>query len=226
MLVIKSLFLGAPGTGKTSVMRRFCLEDFEDQYVPTVGLNFLAKDTNTEESRKHFEAGVRHQIWDCSGHQDYRQAARASYSSTAVFVFVISCDNPLSIEGLKEWIAEVDQMKPKTAVKLLLCNKGDVGKNTIPSDKITALTASAGLEYLEVSAKQNRNIGKIFDTINRLIGAKVAAGEIVPDETGTAGVKKVVGFAAKTLKALEDTKQETSIQTGKDGGCIENCTLI
>src|SRR3990167_1196421 len=226
MLVVKTLFLGAPGTGTSSIIRKFCVEEYEGQYIPTVGVNFLSKDLSSEESKKHFESAVRHQIWDCSSHQDFKQAARSLYSTTAAFVFVISCDNAQSIEGLQECIAEVDHMKPKTAVKLLVCNKADLGKNTVPSDRITSLTASAGLEYMEVSARQNNNISKIFDTIGKLVGAKIASGELVPDESGTSGVKKVVGFAARSVKTLEDTKKETNLSTGKDGGCLENCNLI
>src|SRR3990167_3473891 len=126
MLVVKTLFLGAPGTGKSSIIRKFCVEEYEDQYIPTVGVNFLSKDLSSEESKKHFESAVRHQIWDCSSHQDFKQAARSLYSTTAAFVFVISCDNAQSLEGLQECIAEVDHMKPKTAVKLLVCNKADL----------------------------------------------------------------------------------------------------
>ncbi len=62
MFTIKSLFIGPPEVGKTSIIKKFCLGTFSDSYLPTVGLNFLSKDAHSRES--YFAGGLRHQIWD------------------------------------------------------------------------------------------------------------------------------------------------------------------
>ena len=78
-------------------------------------------------------------------------------------------------------MAKVLQLSPKTSVKLLVGNKSDMNYIKVRQADIDSLAQEAGMEYVEVSAKQAFNVDELFGKIEQGVASKLASGEIKPD---------------------------------------------
>eukprot|EP00826_Nyctotherus_ovalis_P066197 TRINITY_DN9764_c0_g1_i7.p1 TRINITY_DN9764_c0_g1~~TRINITY_DN9764_c0_g1_i7.p1 ORF type:complete len:123 (+),score=9.62 TRINITY_DN9764_c0_g1_i7:47-370(+) len=68
--------LGAPGTGKTCLIRRYCSGTFDEHAKPTMGFDFLRKRVTRQESTIEF------QIWDTAGQDTFASLTRMYYKGT------------------------------------------------------------------------------------------------------------------------------------------------
>ncbi|TLZ67325.1 MAG: hypothetical protein E6K16_00905 [Methanobacteriota archaeon] len=66
---VKILLLGDGGVGKTSLIRRFVVDQFSDDYITTIGTKVTKKDVVV--GRPPNEVEVIMQIWDVLGQKGY-----------------------------------------------------------------------------------------------------------------------------------------------------------
>lgn len=71
----KIVIVGNQGVGKSSLFVRFCDDVFEDNYMPTIGVDFRFKVLN------HDKKNIRLQIWDTAGQEKFRTITSAYYRS-------------------------------------------------------------------------------------------------------------------------------------------------
>ena len=59
--LIKLLVVGASGVGKTQMVLRFAEDKFQEEFLPTIGVEFKIRNLEVDTTR------VKAQIWDVSG---------------------------------------------------------------------------------------------------------------------------------------------------------------
>ena len=71
----KVVIVGSQGVGKSALFLRFCDDNFADNYMPTIGVDFRFKVVES--------AGrtIRLQIWDTAGQEKFRTITSAYYRS-------------------------------------------------------------------------------------------------------------------------------------------------
>ena len=62
-LLFKLVLAGEAGVGKTSLLRRYCDDTFQEQYQSTIGVDFKVKTLRLEEKQ------LKLQIWDTAGQE-------------------------------------------------------------------------------------------------------------------------------------------------------------
>ena len=70
---IKLVVIGESGVGKSNLILRFKENRFDDQLIPTIGLDFYSDDFTIKGKK------VRVQIWDTAGQEKYRATAKTYY---------------------------------------------------------------------------------------------------------------------------------------------------
>lgn len=117
---IKSVFIGGPGVGKTSIIRSYVEGDSDQSTRPTISAQFAQK--HIKYNDKEFDFG----IWDTAGAEQYRSIA-PMYFRGAVIAFVVSdASNPQTDEDARFWISEL-QSKAEPNVKIVIVmNKIDL----------------------------------------------------------------------------------------------------
>lgn len=59
--MVKLIIIGDSGVGKTNMIMKFCQQDFRDNYIATIGVDFKVKTIQIDD--KKFKL----QIWDTAG---------------------------------------------------------------------------------------------------------------------------------------------------------------
>ena len=73
--LFKIVIVGNQGVGKSSLFIRFCDDNFADNYLPTIGVDFRFKMMDIEGRT------CKLQIWDTAGQERFRTITSAYYRS-------------------------------------------------------------------------------------------------------------------------------------------------
>lgn len=196
----KLVLLGDASVGKSSILMRFLQNKFSDGIETTVGAAFSTK---TIESRSR---QVKFEIWDTAGQERFRSLAPMYYRGASGAVVVYDQTNAVTFERAQDWVKQVMSTSTNPNIVIALAaNKMDLGDTRqVPLDKAEAFAASAGLLFLETSAKAGTNVTQLFETIADHLPDE----PFVPEQRGL-----VVANAASAPSAL------ASKEVKGNGGC-------
>lgn len=108
--LLKTLVIGEPGVGKTSLTRR--AKDpgarLEKSHVPTIGVDFHATTLVTTDPRTGHPCRVKLQMWDTAGQETFRTITREYYRGKHIVFMVYDCARPDTLRDLRTvWLQEV-----------------------------------------------------------------------------------------------------------------------
>ncbi|GAB5401031.1 MAG: hypothetical protein Aureis2KO_26160 [Aureisphaera sp.] len=154
----KIVLLGQFGVGKTSIARRYLLDIFDKDYVPTLGVQILKKVIELPSGRK-----LSMIIWDLEGFSSV-SSTRASYLlGSHAFVYVFDVTRPYTYQGLKKDISFMKDAYPKVQLEII-GNKIDLGEK----ESIALLMREKKIDVTGyVSAKTGDGIKELFTRLSQ-----------------------------------------------------------
>ncbi|AUC83937.1 GTP-binding protein [Polaribacter sp. ALD11] len=152
MIAKKVLLVGNFGVGKTSLIRRFVLNQFSEDYISTIGVRVSSKIVQFEKQE------IKLLIWDVAGTSGDEKIPKAYFlgASAAMFVFDLSREETyLSIENHLESIRNLSSLKEVTIVG----NKKDL----LTKEELDAVIKTVSVKIdLITSAKEDDNVESAF----------------------------------------------------------------
>lgn len=169
-LSAKICLLGDYAVGKTSLVRRFVYNLFEDKYLSTIGVKVSRKVVAVPRNDEVIELVL--MLWDLAGSEEF-DSVRASYLRGAAGALVV-CDvtQRATLATVPEYVEQIRSANPRAAI-ILAANKQDLTEQRILSEEELAKTAvELGAAYLPTSAKTGMGVEEAFRHLGRLsIGA-------------------------------------------------------
>ncbi|WP_435416192.1 Rab family GTPase [Polaribacter aestuariivivens] len=152
MIAKKVLLVGNFGVGKTSLIRRFVLNQFSEDYISTIGVRVSSKVVAYENQE------IKLLIWDVAGTSGDEKIPKAYFlgASTAMFVFDVSRE---------ETYLTIDQHLASIKALSGLQNITIVGnkKDLLSKDELEAVIAKITVKIdLITSAKEDENVEDAF----------------------------------------------------------------
>jgi small GTP-binding protein len=169
----KVCLLGDFAVGKTSLVRRFIYDLFEDKYISTIGVKVSRKVVAVPLEGEVVEVNL--MLWDLAGSEEFDRV-RASYlrgSSGAVLV----CDltRPDTLESLQRYVQELHTISPGACL-VVAANKCDLVKpatlnsQAVISEETLALeTDNLGAPCRLTSAKTGDEVEELFRELARMM---------------------------------------------------------
>ncbi|GAA5857086.1 hypothetical protein JCM8547_007950 [Rhodosporidiobolus lusitaniae] len=117
---VKLVLLGESAVGKSSVVLRFCQNDFQPNKEPTIGAAFLTQRCRLEDKVIKFE------IWDTAGQERFRSLSPMYYRNAQAAVVVYDVTKSASLEQAKSWVKELQRQANPNIVIALAGNKVDL----------------------------------------------------------------------------------------------------
>ena len=158
--LFKVSLIGDSGTGKTSIMLRFIDDFFTEDTKSTIGVDFKLVSLEVEKN-----IYVKMQIWDTCGSERFKSLTSSFIKTCSAFILVFDLTRVNTFKNIDSWI---NTIKENTSPKffILIGNKSDlVEKREIEKDIILDYCQKHLFNYLEISAKNNINIEKMFKEI-------------------------------------------------------------
>lgn len=161
----KILVLGESGVGKTSIIRRFTEEQYQESYISTIGIDSRSKIVEIDDEK------VRLQIWDTAGQERFRTLTSAYYRGAMGIILVYDVTSEFSFSNITNWLDTIVQNASPNVCKLLVGNKIDCEEElkVISTRKGSERAENSHLPFFEVSAKKDVNISELFMAMGQLI---------------------------------------------------------
>ena len=162
-IALKLILVGDSSVGKTSLLLTYTGENFDDNYMSTLGVDF--KEKLIDINKYH----VKLKIMDTCGQERYKSLSRNFYSSADGIMFVFDVTQESSFKNIGDWLNESKQYSQKFK-KILVGNKIDVENiREVNSEKIEKYSKEEEMLYFETSAKTGKNVEESFNKLAELI---------------------------------------------------------
>jgi small GTP-binding protein len=172
----KALMLGNAGVGKTSILTRFIDGKFLDSYIQTVGANFYIKevdlthiinkinlDHDTKEKIK--ESNFKVYWWDIGGQTDKLFVTEYYFLNAVGAIVVFDVTQKETYDNLDFWISKMKDLSGKVPF-IIIGNKIDLeDERKVSFDEGKRKADENGVQYIETSAKDNKNVEIAFETL-------------------------------------------------------------
>jgi small GTP-binding protein len=154
----KVALLGAPGVGKTSLVRQFVLSLFDDQYLTTIGVKVDKKQVQVG------GADVMLMLWDVAGAEESAGVPMSYIRGASGYLLVVDGTRP---ETLEVGLDIVDQVNEEIGPlpHVLVLNKTDLAEQWRLQDAELERRGYAGTAVVRASAKTGAGVEQAFMTL-------------------------------------------------------------
>ena len=168
-LVKKVCLIGDPGVGKTSLIRRFVLDQFSDDYLSTIGAKVTKKEKLIDIKEHDLRVHLNLMIWDVAGQKEYQQFHEMYLKGMEGVLAVCDLSRRNTFERLKDALRLVEKHAGDIPVVFML-NKVDlVDLSALDLRDINALASQRGIPVLPTSAKTGQNVEPSFSKLTMMI---------------------------------------------------------
>ncbi len=169
-LKAKICLVGNPAVGKTSLVRRYVMNAFDDHYLTTIGTKVSKKPVRVTDPSHELDADVDLMIWDIMGQPGFREMLKDAYFFDAKGVLAVAdLTRKDTLEDLKNWIHAVEGVTGKVPI-IVAVNKSDLPDQAQYTTAEAVQAAEAlGADVFLTSAKTGANVEEVF----RRLGARV-----------------------------------------------------
>lgn len=178
-LKAKICLLGEARVGKTSLIRKFVLNEFDDRYLTTVGTNVSKKVIQLPIPQAGLTVDMDLVIWDIMGQRDYRDLLTDRYFEGAQGLLAVADLTQMeTLHALYDWIDRADRVASQVPVVLAM-NKADLVPSSEEAERAARTLADAFRgDFLMTSAKTGANVEKAFTRLAALIAEKEIAAAV------------------------------------------------
>lgn len=164
----KIIIIGDSGTGKTSILSQAINGKFDDFHNLTIGVEYGSKKYRLVYENLY----VKLQIWDTAGQETYRAITRSYYKKASGALVVFNLTNYSSFKNIDMWLQELKNSCDNENLQcILIGNKKDLKNRVVSFDEATKLANKYGLNYYEISSKNNDECSKIFEHLAKNIAS-------------------------------------------------------
>ncbi len=159
--VKKICLLGDGEVGKTSLIRRYVLDLFDDQYIQTFGAKVSKKVLDLE------DVNLTLMIWDVLG-QKTQKALHSTYYAGANGAFLV-CDmtRPETLEHLQHWADDLRDVSKNIPI-IVIGNKCDL-EMRVDRLELQRFAAELGSPAMLTSARTGENVPEAFQILGQKI---------------------------------------------------------
>lgn len=179
--IIRLLTLGDSGAGKSSLLLRYTQNEFNVEYMPTIGIDFRLKTVDVKGKT------IKVQVWDTAGQERFRTITHNYYRGAHGIALVYDVTNMQSFENIRKWIQDVHTYAESSVNIVLIGNKCDLSdKKVVDPSRGKALAQEYGIEFYETSAKADINVQEAFTALVNQVCDRVMGGGVKKKEGGAA----------------------------------------
>lgn len=179
----KVCLLGDAAVGKTSLIRRYVLDKFDDKYISTMGTKVTLKELHLDYPDRNIVVELTLLIWDIVGQKKKLPSAIVSYerympqkkyfkgANGALLVCDITRND--TFDSIPEWI---EAMKREVGIvpMVFITNKIDLLKDTgLNLEDVDEFAKQFNSKVINTSAKTGENVESAFYALGNMMASQI-----------------------------------------------------
>ena len=143
----KIVIIGDQHVGKTSILSKYKYETIEENYAPTIGIDFLTKNVFLEDKT------IRLIMWDTAGQERFKSLIPSYLKNANSIILTFDITSKNSFNSLNKWLEDIKN-HVQDGVFIVLCgNKIDLNnKRQVSFEDAKKFAKDKDLIYVETSA--------------------------------------------------------------------------
>jgi len=177
-VTVKVGMVGDSGIGKTSLMVKYVEGNFNEDYIQTLGVNFMQKTIDLKNAEITFS------IWDLGGQQEYLHMLPLVCNDAVALLFMFDLSRKSTLTSVKNWYKQA-RLLNKNATPFLIGTKYDqfakMNKDEAKeiTDQARRFAKAMKAPLIFCSAAAPINIQKIFKIVlSKVFQLKCTVAEI------------------------------------------------
>ncbi|MDW5564107.1 MAG: Rab family GTPase [Methanomassiliicoccus sp.] len=160
-IIRKVCLLGDGGVGKTSLIGRYVLNSFSDNYIMSFGTKVSKKVIELDDVQLTL------MIWDILGQKSQKALHGAYYNGANGALLVCDNSRPDTLLKLPEWKRDLEEVTG-TVPLIPLVNKADL-PSSLGAEEVGEVKKVLGNDFLYTSAKTGAGVQDAFERLGRQI---------------------------------------------------------
>lgn len=163
----KVCLLGDFAVGKTSLVRRFVYNRFDDKYISTIGVKVSRKVIALPGEGDVVEMAM--MLWDLAGSEEFDRVRMSYLRGAAGAVLVCDLTRAETLDSLERYVRDLHSVSPAARI-VLAANKNDlIDERQIAYEKVAELAVSLGAPYYLTSAKTGDEVETMFRDLGQML---------------------------------------------------------
>jgi small GTP-binding protein len=227
----KMCVIGEAAAGKTSLIRRFVVDKFDDKYIVTIGTKTSKKILSIRDG--NVNVSLKLMIWDILGQSHFDKLKESAFKGSNGAFIVLDLTRKETLQAFDKWLESLYNIVPNIPV-IVLANKNDL-EPKFTKEEIEESLNKYGFPYFLTSAKTGENVDNAFYTIGKMmidgwkcneIQPKAAAAEALDDaiSEGVALERKLTAIDVEegTIQKSQCGLSESHSRGAHEGGGIHH----
>lgn len=162
------MVIGDPSVGKTSLIQRFVKNTFREDYLTTLGVDFLKKDITVQDIAGN-PSEVNLVLWDVAGQAKYANFKKYYYQGADFVIIVFDVTNRKTYNSIAQWLKDAQDLITHDIGFAIFANKTDLTDRREVTSYDEYMREEWLLELIETSAKTGQNVNESFQRIAELL---------------------------------------------------------
>ncbi|KAF4651463.1 Rab-like protein 2A [Perkinsus chesapeaki] len=168
---LKIILLGDSASGKSKLVERFLLDDYNPRQLSTFAINLFRYNATSDDGRVW-----KIDLWDTAGQEQFNKLHPSYYYKANAAILVFDITRKITYKNLSTWYEELRQHTYGVPA-ICVANKIDIDMTV--TERNFAFASRNKLPFYFVSASNGTNVVKVFREAFKLA---VANKECPPDE--------------------------------------------
>lgn len=163
-VTVKVALIGSTMVGKTSLMVKYCKGHFTEDYIATLGIQFLERQITVKNTPVNIV------IWDIGGQKNFMDMLHICCEGAHAMIFMFDLADIKSLTALRDWYKAAYQSN-NTARTFLVGNKFDLyfdmpqQEKEVITQKAKKFAKAIGAPLVYCSNTKSINIKKLFQIV-------------------------------------------------------------
>ncbi len=164
-LICKCIVIGDPMVGKTSLLTKYVTNQFEQKYLPTIGVNIVKEPITLSE-----DVVVNVMFFDIAGQPQFYMLHSPYFQGADAMILIFDVTRSSTFSNIKNWYNTAVKFGLSSVPRILVANKIDLkDERKIILPMIKHRADELNCPYLETSALEATNVDKLFQTVAEMI---------------------------------------------------------
>ena len=169
-IMAKVVLVGDKAVGKTSLIRRYVLDQFDDRYLLTLGAKVTKKVEDVRIPERNVQAVLELNVWDIMGQAGFRELAKEAYFHGARGILaVIDLTHAGTLDGIDEWVQSVRDVTGPVPLVLLANKKDLTSEVALTPAQLARKATDLGCPFFLTSARTGENVEAAFRRLADLV---------------------------------------------------------